>query len=291
MENLDKKNHFALWKDVLWHVLSQNNLKTNKMKTLKLIAAIAGIISATASSAQETGSIKGFLTDEKGANMPFVSVALIDEAKIIESTTTDDNGAFTFKALTPGVYDLQFSFVGYKPKKIKEVKVEGNQTSRITKSLQPDITMIEGVEVISEQWEKPVFNTEFTTVSKLNIDQIEHIAAPKNNPVALITAISSYAMETTDGKDIYMRGSRRGTTSYYVDGNKIIGEADVPGLAISGMEVLAGGVPAEYGDCTGGLVIITTKDYKTEMRRKRIKNTERKEREVSSASFTDVNEE
>lgn len=249
------------------------------MKTLKLITAIVGTLSAISSLAQETGAIKGFLTDETGANMLYVSVGLIDESKIIEAVNTDENGTFTFKGLTSGVYDLQLSYVGYKTKKIKDIKVTANEISYIYKSLEPEITTITGIEIVAEKWEKPVFNSKFSSVQKLDIDQISNIAAPKNDAVALIVASSSYVMPTADGKDIYMRGSRRGSTSYYIDGNKIIGDADVPGLGISGMEILAGGVPAEYGDCTGGIIIITTKDYKTEMRRKRIKESERNERE------------
>jgi hypothetical protein len=58
---------------------------------------------------------------------------------------------------------------------------------------------------------------------------------------------------------------------------------EVPGPGIAGMEVLTGGVPAEYGDCTGGLVIITTKEYKWEMRKKEKLIKERKEREAEKA--------
>lgn len=253
------------------------------MNVFKQIAVIAALLSATTVVAQETGTIKGYLTDENGANMPYVSVALLDENKIIEGVSTDETGTFSFKSLSPGLYDLKFSFLGYKEKTVKNVEVSASQTSYIYKSLKPDVTEMGEVEVVSEVWEKPVFNSDFSTISRLDREQIENSAVPKNDPVALMVSISSSLMPTADGKDVYMRGSRRGSTSYYIDGNKIIGEADVPGLGIGGMEVLAGGVPAEYGDCTGGLVIITTKDYKTEMRRKRIKESERIEKAVKLA--------
>ena len=141
--------------------------------------------------------------------------------------------------------------------------------------------LLKTVTVVSEKWEKPVINSTYSTVTNITIDQIENIAAPKNDVIAILIAVTPGVLATADGKDIYMRGSRRGTTAYYIDGNKIIGSPDVPGLGISGMEILTGGVPAEYGDCTGGLVIITSKDYKVEMRRKKIKRAEQEERNTT----------
>jgi hypothetical protein len=254
------------------------------MNAFKQIAVIAALFSASAASAQETGTIKGYLTDENGKNMPYVGVALLDENKIIEGTSTDDNGAFSFKSISPGTYDLKFSFLGYKEKTVKSVEVSAGQITSIYRSLKPEATEIGEVVVTTDKWEKPVFNSDFSTISRLDRKQIEDSPVPKNDAVALAVSISSSIIPTADGKDVYMRGSRRGTTAYYIDGNKIVGDADVPGQAISGMEVLAGGVPAEYGDCTGGLVIITTKDYKTEMRRKRIKATQWAESQAKPAS-------
>jgi hypothetical protein len=46
-----------------------------------------------------------------------------------------------------------------------------------------------------------------------------------------------------------------------IDGEKVIGSFDVPSQSVRGMTVYTGGVPACYGDFTGGLVMITTKSF------------------------------
>jgi hypothetical protein len=247
------------------------------MKTLKLFAAIISIALANSLFAQETGILKGTLKDEKGHNMPFVAVALLEDSIIVTSTSTDDNGDFTFKQLGPGFYGLQFSLLGYQTIKIKGIEVSADLTSYVYKTMVSSTKTLAITEVFSEKWEKPIINGTYSTVTNITIDQITNIAVSKSDVIAILTALTPGVIATDDGKDIYMRGSRRGSTAYYVDGNRIIGSPEVPGLGISGMEVLTGGVPAEYGDCTGGLVIITTKDYKTEMRRKRIKKTAEEE--------------
>jgi hypothetical protein len=116
-------------------------------------------------------------------------------------------------------------------------------------------------------------------MTPIRIDQVENIPVSKGDIIGLITAVTPGVLATDDGKDLYVRGSRSGSTQYIVDGNKILGSPEVPGMGIAGIEVLTGGVPAEYGDCTGGIVIITTKEYKWEMRRKEMERRARKERE------------
>jgi len=36
---------------------------------------------------------------------------------------------------------------------------------------------------------------------------------------------------------------------------------NIPGTSIGGVSVYAGGVPAKYGDTTGGVIIMETKSY------------------------------
>ena len=56
-----------------------------------------------------------------------------------------------------------------------------------------------------------------------------------------------------------MRGSRSNATTYYVDGIKVVGNSNVPTSAIEQITVVTGGLPAKYGDATGGIISITTK--------------------------------
>ncbi|MDQ3046586.1 MAG: TonB-dependent receptor [Bacteroidota bacterium] len=248
------------------------------MKTISNFFAIATLFMAGTLSAQD-GMIKGTLTDESNEPVPFAVVALMEDSTIVQGMSTDVNGDFTFKHLVPGSYDLRFSSMGFKTKKVKGVLVSPNNTSYVYRSLRSSVDTIETIEVSTDSWIKPIISSTFSTVTSISIDQIEKGATPKNDIVAVITSLTPGVLATDDGKDLYVRGSRRGSTAYYVDGNRCIGSPDVPGMGIAGVEVLTGGVPAEYGDCTGGLVIITTKEYKMEMRRKQMAKTSRKERE------------
>ncbi len=238
------------------------------MKTLKLIVAVVALIIAGTLSAQETGIIKGTITDEKGKNLPYVSVALFEDSTFITGMITDDNGDFTFKLLTPVSYNIRLTSVGYNIKWMSGVEVFANKTSYTNNSMQPSTNTLGPVTVTTTPWEKPAIDPKFSDLTIIDINQLEDIAESKSDIIQVIVSVTPGILPTDDGKDIYMRGYRSGSTAYYIDGNKVIGNEGAPGTGIGGVTVLTGGVPAEYGDCTGGLVLITTKDYKVESRRK-----------------------
>ena len=249
------------------------------MKTLQLILAIATFSMIGRINAQETGIIKGTVTSDKGENLLFVPVALLEDSTIVSRAETDAQGDFTFKQLTPGTYNLKFSYTGFMTLLVEGVLVSPNKTSYVYKSMIPKNDTLITVVVTAEKWKTSIIDSRFSDLTTISIDQIENSAVGKSDIIALMISVTPGIQPTEDGKDIYMRGSRQGSTGYYVDGNRTMGVPQVPGTGIASMEILTGGVPAEYGDCTGGLVIITTKEYKWEMRKKEMQRRERAERE------------
>lgn len=244
------------------------------MKTIKNILLASFIISCQLLNAQSTGIIKGTVSDSTGSPMPLLTVAVLEESTIVTAATTDFNGDYTIKDLTPGEYTLQFSFVGCTTKKIKGVIVDPSKIAYVSTKMSSSSIMLGTAEKV-ETLTQSIINPTFSTITPIRIDQIEHMPMNPGDIVAMVAAVTPAAMPTEDGLDIQIRGARVGTTQYIVDGNKLIGSPEVPGLSISNMEVITGGIPAEYGDTIGGVVIITTKDYKWEMRRKAMAKREK----------------
>lgn len=247
------------------------------MKTMKSILTIAVLIISSTIIAQTGGSIKGTIVDEKNNPLLFVPIAIMQDSTIITTSVTDVNGEFTIKEITPGTYNLKTTYTGYDVQLKKNIKVNPNEIRYVNVTMTPASNILITV-VIEVEWKEPAFTPTMYSVTPISIDQIEKSAEGKNDIITLITSATPGVMPTDDGKDIYVRGSRRGSTAYYVDGNRTMEVPDVPGMGISGMEVLTGGVPAMYGDCTGGLVIITTKEYKWEVNRKQNEINDRKEK-------------
>ena len=69
-------------------------------------------------------SVKGVITDEKGAGVMSgnISVHDISDSTQLLTTTSDEKGRFTF-TLKPGMYFLKFSSVNYEEKTISDIIV------------------------------------------------------------------------------------------------------------------------------------------------------------------------
>ena len=83
---------------------------------------------------------------------------------------------------------------------------------------------------------------------------------PGRSAEAIATTVAGTSDAGTGG-GISIRGARSENTYYYIDGVKVPAGAGtgLPKSAIEEVQVITGGVPANYGDVTGGLINITTR--------------------------------
>src|SRR6056297_3042561 len=121
-----------------------------------------------------------------------------------------------------------------------------------------DVNLGSGVdleEVVVVDYEVPLVQQDETTVGGTVTG--ENI---KTMPMKNINAIAATAagVSSQDGDDINIGGARSSGTVYYLDGMRVTGRT-VPQTEIEQMQVLTGGIPASYGDVTGGAISITTK--------------------------------
>ena len=94
----------------------------------------------------------------------------------------------------------------------------------------------------------------------MDSDQIKVIPV-RYDPVAMIESMSPEIKKGADG-ELYFRGSRNGAAIYYVDGVKLRSTlANLPARSYGSIQVYTGGIPAKYGDTTGGVVAIETQGY------------------------------
>lgn len=231
------------------------------MKTLfKSLIALAAFLLPLAAFAQETGSLKVTVLDEKSVPMPGAVVRIVAGGPAIGGQT-DMNGIFTFRALQPGTYDVEARMVGYKLFTKQGIVVGAGQTAYVTYPMQLkglDCDTCTNVVVITDK--KGPVELNYSTVHTIDAGQVKTIPVQRGDVVGLVTATCSSCSEGPGGQ-LVMRGARENATTMYVDGEKMYGSGGVPGGAIQQVTVLSGGIPASFGDMTGGVIIITTKSY------------------------------
>lgn len=191
-------------------------------------------------------------------SMP-VSYALVrtETNGVVYKDLTDGKGKFRISAMPAGKYNFMI--------------IKDEDTMRNVKA---DISMdgIENLQTIVFQTATVL--TEAEVVYDRGAMHLKYGVAPeikmtaedvKRSPVkfdqaAMIATMTSDVKQADDGQLIF-RGARKGDMIYMIDGIKLTGVSNVPSASIGGVMVYTGGIPAKYGDTTGGVVVMETKSY------------------------------
>jgi hypothetical protein len=199
-------------------------------------------------------SLAGKLTDENtGEPMLFTTVALYKNDVLISGTETDFDGNYSFSNIDPGTYDVEASLVGYQPLRVNGVEVLAGRSNKLDMQMTSGVTL---TEVVVIDYEEPLIEQDNTTSGAIiTSDEIRKLPTRNINALA---ATSAGVATTDEGSTPTVRGSRSNATNYYVDGIRVLGTL-IPESEIEQMQVITGGVEAQYGDVTGGIISITSK--------------------------------
>ena len=213
---------------------------------------------AGAAFAQVDGRIEGTVTAEDGSVLPGATVKATSPAMIGERVaTSDDQGAFRFVNLPPGLYEVSSVLEGFGTVQNKDVKVGIDQTVRLTFNMKP--AFAGEIEVTGEQPAIDVTNA--TTGVSVSAADVGKIPLPRDfySVAQLTTGSGRDAVGTT------FYGSTGAENAYNIEGLNITGgrygtESKALNFDfIQEVEVKTGGLTAEYGRLTGGLVNAITK--------------------------------
>lgn len=208
---------------------------------------------------QGLGSIEGRLFEDNGEPLPFTSVSASQGVKVY-TTTSDENGWFTLKPLLPGEYAVRVVAMNMDLTK-EGILVLPDDITRMGDLVLKNAKDLPIVFVVKEKWEKPMIEHDNTGVTKVFHKQFTN-NPNKVDPVKLIAQFAPGVVEAPNGDGLYFRGARAENMCYFVDGVKLGSRLTaVPNEAINSFSVYTGGVPAKYGDVTGGVVAIETKSY------------------------------
>ncbi len=90
------------------------------------------MLAAGAAFAQDTGSIRGNVTDTTGAIVPGATVTLQNEAtKFSRNVVTDAKGDYYFGAVSPGVYTVTVEIPGFKMSSRKGIRMSQREAARL----------------------------------------------------------------------------------------------------------------------------------------------------------------
>jgi outer membrane receptor protein involved in Fe transport len=204
---------------------------------------------------QSSGTLKGKVID-KNTNepLPFVNIVVELGGTQIGGASSDFDGNYIIKPITPGKYDVKATSVGYKPLLIRGMVISANQIHFYDIKMESTALTLETFEVID--YKVPLINKDQTS-SGATVTAEEIKKMPNRTVDGIAATIGG--VFSRDGERGNVRGARSNATVYYIDGIKVRGSTALPQSAIEQQTVILGGIPAQYGDATGGIIEVTTR--------------------------------
>jgi hypothetical protein len=218
-----------------------------------MVMLIAFFLGAPSAVAQQNSSIKGVLYDDDsaGETLPYGYIFVLkSDGEQVAATTSDDNGNYYISGLSVGSYTIIGTYVNLDSVVIQNVKL----SSGMSLSLDLHFTAKKGGMEIIVEYEAPIVNPakpEHDVV--YTAEDIKRKATRDPNDL-----LGPNQTQKDAGEAKNTNGGRTTNNMTIIDGTPTLGTS-IPETDIEEMRIISSGIPAEYGDVTGGLTIITTK--------------------------------
>jgi hypothetical protein len=226
----------------------------------KVIPVLLGVLFfAVPVMAQTTGRIVGVITDPSGATLPGVTVTASGPA--LQGTATavsDTTGTYRFLTLPPGTYKISAAHSGFKTLEQTNVAVGLDRTVEVNLTMQ--ISTVQ--ETVQVEAASPTIDVTSTTIG-VNAKAELFNRLPVQRDFYSIARIAPGTSEDAVGTAVL--GSTGAENQYIIEGLNSTGierAEKTKGLNfdfVEEIEVKTGGLSAEYGRMTGGVVNVITK--------------------------------
>ncbi len=227
----------------------------------KLTALLTVILFITTGALAQLGEIKGTVKDKKtGETIPGATV-YIETGGNKTGDASNIDGKYTIKPVNVGTHAVFVSALGYKTAKIKDVLITSDKITFVNVDMEVVVTELDEFAVVESLHEIPLIEPDEPGTQQIPPKQFKR-NVNRNNPILAITSMTTGLTLAANGKDVMVRGSRPAATQFITDGVKsITGSIGIPGMAVGSVKVYTSGIPARYGDVSGGVIVVETQSY------------------------------
>ena len=206
-----------------------------------------------------TGDLVGTVTSE-GKPLPGVTVSIT--SKVLQGTrtaVTGDGGGYVFRALPPGDYTVTFDLSG-----MQTTRKRSQVTVATTNRADADLKVAAVAEAITVTASAPAAVEATEVATNFRMDDINSLPTI-DRTINQITLLSPGVTEAGPNNQITISGAHSYDNLFLVDGvvvnENLRGQPNPVYIedAIQETTVLTGGVSAEFGRFTGGVVTTVTK--------------------------------
>lgn len=233
--------------------------------------ALLALISYAANA--QTGKIYGTITNTiNNEPVPFATVVLVGTGI---GTISDENGAYTIDNIVPGLYNVEFSFIGYKKVTIPEIQVSNAKPVYLNVQMQEDENVLEAVEVkvpITDKTEESPLS-----LRTIGTNEIQRNPGGNRDISRVIQSLPGVTYTPSFRNDIIIRGGAPNENRFYLDGIEVpnINHFATQGSSggpvgminvdfIREVEFYSGAFPVNYGNALSSVLSFEMRDGRTD---------------------------
>ena len=220
------------------------------MKKYLLLSFILLILNINIFAQNNISLIKGKVTDENDLALPYVSIAVYQDNKIITGTITNDDGVFTLKVQrSDKEICLTFDFVGYVKEEMR--LIPDKATFDIG-----DIILKENVVMLDDVVVSSTAVSHKSTVEHTTINASANMASSKGSALDILSTSSSVSIQN---EEISIRGNKN--ILVLMDGipTTITDLSTIPAANIKSIDVITNPDASYDSEGTGGIINIIMK--------------------------------
>src|SRR5262245_26670617 len=213
---------------------------------------------------QTTGAIRGSVTDSSGAVMPGVTVTLTGVAvQGTPTAVTDEAGRYRFPSVPPGSYTLEFVLTGFDTFRREGIAVSAAGNVEVDAELRVSAV----AEMVTVRGASPVVDTARAQLNTTyDRDWVQNAPIARTSIDTLLKAAPGVnANREAAGSTVSVFGSGASSNAFQLDGNDYrnpnssLPSASVNPDLIEEIGVLTLGAPAEYGEVSGAVFNVITR--------------------------------
>ena len=243
---------------------------------LRIAFIIAVMAFSSLSVMAQKGAIKGRVFNQlTNEPVPFANVAIQNSDK---GAVTDMDGKYIIENLSPGLYNVQATFIGFELKTIFEISVSAQAAAMLDIGLQESATRLETVEISDDVFERNMESP--VSLQQIGTNEIERNPGGNRDISKALQVLPGVSSSLSFRNDIIIRGGAPNENRFFLDGIEVpnINHFATQGSSggpvgiinvnfIKSVDFFSGAFPANRGNALSSVLEFTQKDGNDERMR------------------------
>ena len=213
-----------------------------------------------------TQVIRGTVVDKQSqVTLPGANVVILgsDPPK---GASTGSDGNFRITGVTPGRYDLQATYLGYKPVVITSVVITAGKEAVLEIGMEENISALKEVVISGVKKHETINQMTAVSARSFSMEEVSRYAGGREDPSRLVSNFAGVSTPNDSRNDIVIRGNSPMGVLWRIEGLDIpnpnhfvtLGTTGGPVSALnpnalSNSDFLTSAFPADYGNAVAGV--------------------------------------